>query len=217
MRYFVDTAVLSDIQALSAEGRIDGVTTNPSLIAQNGSDFKETIKAICAVTTTPVSAEVASPDFESMIREGETLAALAPNVVVKLPLTAAGLRACAFFQAEGIKTNVTLCFTLNQALAAARAGATFVSPFVGRLEDQGEDGIALLSDIRRAYDRYSYETKILAASIRSVAHIEAAANAGADVVTAPAAVLNAMLEHPLTDAGLQKFEADWRATGQSIV
>ena len=216
MKTFADTADLAEIKHLSRTGLLDGVTTNPTLIARAGGDFKQTIVAICEATATPVSAEVGASDYEGMVSQGETLAGLAPNVVVKLPITTDGLRACSFFDAEGIATNLTLCFSLSQALLAARSGATYVSPFVGRLEDRGEDGIDLLRRIRVAFDIYGYTTQILAASIRSVDHVEAAACAGADIVTAPASVLTALLDHPLTSAGLQAFDNDWRSSGQMI-
>ncbi|AMY69386.1 fructose-6-phosphate aldolase [Frigidibacter mobilis] len=217
MKFFVDTAMLDEIRDLAEYGLLDGVTTNPSLIARSGRDFKETVAQICAMVDGPVSAEVAATDAPGMIAEGEVLAALAPNVVVKLPTTLDGLKACRHFAGQGIQTNLTLCFTANQALLVAKAGATYVSPFVGRLDDLNLDGMALIRDIRTIYDNFAFDTQILAASIRNANHISAAAIAGADVATAPAAVIRGLIRHPLTDAGLATFSADWAATGQSIL
>jgi transaldolase len=211
MKFFADTADVSELRTLGALGLLDGVTTNPSLIAKSGRKHHEVIAEICTVTPGPVSAEVIASDAAGMITEGKVLAAIAPNVVVKVPLTEDGLTACRAFTAEGIKVNVTLCFSLVQAIVAAKAGATFISPFVGRLDDINLDGMQLIRDIRETYDVQRYETRILAASIRSANHLGEAARAGADAVTAPAAVLRGLTRHPLTDAGLAKFLADWAA------
>nr|WP_244562569.1 fructose-6-phosphate aldolase [Ensifer aridi] len=193
------------------------MTTNPSLIAKSGRDFKEVIAEICLIVAGPVSAEVASTQFEGMIREGEVLAKIATNVVIKLPLTLDGLKACRHFSQSGVRTNVTLCFSANQALLAAKAGATYISPFIGRLDDINIDGIELIRDIRQIYDNYDFETQILAASIRSANHVKDAALAGADVATIPANVIKGLANHVLTDKGLEQFTKDWAATGQSIV
>lgn len=217
MKFFVDTAVVAEIKELNDYGLLDGVTTNPSLIAKSGRDFKEVIAEICSIVDSPVSAEVASVEFEGMIAEGEHLAAMAPNVVVKLPLTLDGLKACRHFAANGIRTNVTLCFSANQALLAAKAGATYVSPFVGRLDDINIDGMQLIRDIRQIYDNYRFETEILAASIRNANHVKDAALAGADVATIPAGVIKGLATHVLTDKGLDQFVKHWAATGQSIL
>jgi transaldolase len=218
MQFFVDTAELSDIRELADAGLLDGVTTNPSLIAKSGRDFFTVIAEICDVVSGPVSAEVAATDAGVMIEEGRKLAKIAPNVTIKLPLTWDGLKACRTLTADGHKTNVTLCFSANQALLAAKAGATFVSPFIGRLDDVGEDGMQLIRDIRAIYDNYpSLNTQILAASIRHPMHVTHAALAGADVATVPAAVLKQIVKHPLTEKGLEQFLADWKKTGQSIL
>lgn len=217
MKFFVDTAVISEIQDLSEYGLLDGVTTNPSLIAKSGRDFKEVIAEICATVSGPVSAEVAAMDFDGMVAEGEHLAKIADNVVIKLPLTLQGLKACRHFTAKGLKTNVTLCFSANQALLAAKAGATYVSPFLGRLDDLNIDGMELIHDIRKIYDNYGFETQILAASIRSANHVKDAAIAGADVATIPAGVIKGLAGHVLTDKGLDQFAKDWATTGQSIM
>ncbi|MDZ4841353.1 MAG: fructose-6-phosphate aldolase [Hyphomicrobium aestuarii] len=217
MKFFVDTADVAEIKDLAASGLLDGVTTNPSLIAKTGRDFKQTIAEICAVIEGPVSAEVAAVDAEGMIREGRILAQIADNVAVKVPLTMDGLKACRVLSAEGTMVNVTLCFTANQALLAAKAGATFVSPFIGRLDDIGLDGMQVIREIRAIYDNYDdLATDILAASIRTVNHVKDAAIAGADVATIPPAILKALVKHPLTDAGLATFIADWKKTGQTI-
>lgn len=217
MKFFADTAVIEEIIELNEYGLLDGVTTNPSLIAKSGRDFKEVIAEICDVIDGPVSAEVASMDFETMKAEGEHLAKIAPNVVVKLPLTLDGLKACQYFSANNIKTNVTLCFSANQALLAAKAGATYISPFIGRLDDINLDGMALVQDIRKIYDNYGFKTEILAASIRSANHVKDVALAGADVATAPASVIKNLVKHPLTDSGLKQFTIDWEKTGQTIL
>lgn len=217
MKFFADTAVVAEIAELNSYGLLDGVTTNPSLIAKSGRDFKEVIAEICAMVEGPVSAEVASMKYDGMVAEGEHLAKIAKNVVIKLPLTLDGLRACRHFTAKGIKTNVTLCFSANQALLAAKAGATYISPFVGRLDDINLDGMELIRDIRQIYDNYGFETQILAASVRNANHVKEAALAGADVATVPAGVIKALANHVLTDKGLEQFAKDWAATGQSIL
>ncbi len=218
MKFFVDTADVAEIRDLAEKGLLDGVTTNPSLVAKAGRDFVETIREICAIVEGPVSAEVSALDAETMIAEGRKLAEIAENVTVKVPLTWDGLKACRTLSQSGIMVNVTLCFSANQALLAAKAGATFVSPFVGRLDDVGEDGIALIRDIRAIYDNYpDYGTEILAASLRHPLHVTQAALAGADVATIPPAVLKLLVSHPLTDKGLAQFVADWKKTGQSIL
>lgn len=214
MQLFLDTAEIDEIRERAGAGLVDGITTNPSLIAKSGADIRERIKEICAVVSGPVSAEVVATDAAGMEEQGRELAGLADNVVVKLPLTPAGLRTCAKFSAEGIATNVTLCFSVNQALLAAKAGATFISPFVGRVEDAGNDGIGLLHNIRAVYDQYGFNTAILAASLRSPAHVEAAALAGCDAATLPAKVFDALVKHPQTDTGLDAFLEDWRKTGR---
>ena len=217
MKFFVDTADVAAIAELNETGLVDGVTTNPSLIAKTGRDFKEVIKEICAIVDGPVSAEVAATEADQMIKEGTVLAALADNVVIKLPLTMDGLKACKHFSSKGIKTNVTLCFSANQALLAAKAGATYISPFVGRLDDMAIDGMELIEDIRTIYDNYDFTTEILAASVRTVNHVKEAALIGADVATVPPATIKALAGHPLTDKGLAAFLKDWAATGQSIL
>ncbi|KAJ56233.1 transaldolase [Actibacterium mucosum KCTC 23349] len=217
MKFFVDTAEVDAIAELNDYGLLDGVTTNPSLIAKSGRDFKEVIAEICALVEGPVSAEVASTEFDGMVAEGEHLAKIADNVVIKLPLTLDGLKACRHFTAKGIKTNVTLCFSANQALLAAKAGATFISPFIGRLDDLNIDGMELIEEIRAIYDNYGFETEILAASIRSANHVKDCAIAGADVATIPPAVIKGLANHALTDKGLAAFVKDWAATGQSIL
>ena len=217
MKLFVDTADLEDLRALADTGLVDGVTTNPSLIARQGGVFLQTIEAICALIPGPVSAEVAATDSEAMAAEGDRLAALAPNVVVKLPLTWDGLKAARRFTDKGVKTNLTLCFTATQALLAAKAGATYVSPFVGRLDDHGAHGMGLIADIRAIYDRYGFATEILAASIRTEPHVREAALAGADCATLPPAVFRSLLAHPLTERGLKAFVEDWKASGQTIL
>lgn len=216
MQFFVDTADIADIRDLAATGMVDGVTTNPSLILKSGRDIIEVTREICALIPGPVSAEVAATEAADMIAEGRTLAAIAPNIAVKLPLTWDGLKACKALSGEGFMVNVTLCFSATQALLAAKAGATFISPFIGRLDDIHLDGMELIADIRQIYDNYGFRTKILAASIRSVNHVRDAAKIGADVATLPPAVLRKLAEHPLTDKGLEIFLADWAKTGQAI-
>ncbi|WP_108462275.1 fructose-6-phosphate aldolase [Devosia naphthalenivorans] len=217
MKFFVDTAEIKDIRELHEAGLVDGVTTNPSLIAKSGRDIKEVIKEICSVTPGPVSAEVAALDYEGMIAEGEVLAKLADNVVVKVPLTLNGLKATKTFKERGIKINVTLCFSANQALLAAKAGATYISPFLGRLDDINLDGVELIENIRQIYDNYNFDTEILAASIRSPNHVTQVALAGADVATIPTAVIRKLADHPLTNSGIEGFLKDWKGTGQSIL
>jgi transaldolase len=217
MKFFVDTAEIKDIKELHETGLLDGVTTNPSLIAKSGRDFKEVIKEICALVPGPVSAEVASLEYEGMIAEGEHLAKIASNVVIKLPLTLNGLKATKYFHDKGIQTNVTLCFSANQALLAAKAGATYISPFLGRLDDINLDGVELIENIRQIYDNYGFDTQILAASIRTPNHVTQVALAGADVATIPPAVIRKLADHPLTNAGIEGFLKDWAATGQTIL
>jgi len=217
MQFFADTAEIEDIKKLHTMGLLDGITTNPSLIAKSGRQFKEVIKEICGVVPGPVSAEVASTDYDTIMQEGHVLAKLADNVVVKLPLTIDGLKACKALTGEGIKTNVTLCFSPNQALLAAKCGATYISPFIGRLDDINLDGVELIEQIRQIYDNYNFTTQILAASIRSPNHVTEVALAGADVATIPPAVIYKLADHPLTKAGLEQFVKDWKSTGQSIL
>ncbi|WIY69818.1 fructose-6-phosphate aldolase [Aquidulcibacter paucihalophilus] len=217
MKLFLDTADVAVIKDMVPTGMVDGVTTNPSLIAKSGRNIAEVIAEICALVEGPISAEAVATDFETMVKEGDKLAAIAPNVVVKLPLTWDGLRAARAFADKGIRTNVTLCFSAAQAMLAAKAGATFISPFVGRLEDHGADGIGLLEEIRVLYDVHGFDTQILAASLRNPNHVSAAAVAGADAATIPADVFKALVKHPLTDKGLDAFLADWGKTGQSIL
>jgi transaldolase len=217
MEFFADTAVVEDIRELNRYGLLDGVTTNPSLIAKSGGDFLQTVAEIASIVSGPISAEVAATDHADMLAEAKVLAAIASNIVVKVPLTLDGLRACRDLRAEGIAVNVTLCFSVNQALLAAKAGATYISPFIGRLDDINLDGITLIHDIRALYDRQGFTTKILAASIRNPNHVSDAALAGADVATMPADVIRALVKHPLTDKGLAAFIADWEKTGQQII
>ena len=217
MKFFIDSAEIAEIKELASFGLLDGVTTNPSLIAKSGRDFKEVIAEICAVVEGPVSAEVAATDFAGMIREGEILSKLAKNVCIKLPLTMDGLKACKHFSSKGIQTNVTLCFSAAQAILAAKAGATFVSPFVGRLDDIGQDGLSLIEEICQIYANYeNFKTEILVASIRHPIHITTAAKMGAHVATIPGKVLKQLASHPLTDKGLETFVKDWASTGQKI-
>ncbi len=217
MKFFVDTADTAAIRELHALGVVDGVTTNPSLIAKAGRDFKEVVAEICAMVDGPVSAETVAADSEGMLAEGRELAKIADNVAVKVPLTWDGLKACKALTDEGRMVNVTLCFSANQALLAAKAGATFVSPFIGRLDDINLDGMQLIQDIRAIYDNYGFETEILAASIRTVNHMREAALAGADAATAPPEVIRKMADHPLTEKGVEAFLKDWAKTGQKIV
>lgn len=217
MKFFVDTADIAEIKDLIPTGLVDGVTTNPSLVAKSGRVFREVIAEICAIVDGPVSAEVTALEAPAMIEEGKSLAKIASNVTVKLPLTLEGLKACRALVDDDIKTNVTLCFSANQALLAAKAGATFVSPFIGRLDDIGLEGMELIREIRMIYDNYDFHTEILAASIRSPMHIKDSALAGADVATAPPAVIKSLANHPLTEKGLAAFLADWKKTGQTIL
>ena len=217
MKFFVDTADIKEIRDLAATGMLDGVTTNPSLIAKSGRDFIEVIKEICTVTDGPVSAEVTATDVEGMIKEGEKLTKIAKNITIKVPLTWDGLKACKHFTSQGTMVNVTLCFSAAQALLAAKAGATFISPFVGRLDDIGQDGMQLIGDICQIYSNYDYiETQVLVASIRNPIHITDAAKMGAHVATIPPSVLKQLIAHPLTDKGLETFLNDWKKTGQKI-
>ena len=217
MKFFVDTAEVDQIAELNDLGMVDGVTTNPSLIMKSGRDIIEVTKEIAEMVDGPVSAEVVALDADAMIEEGRKLAQIADNIAVKVPLTWAGLKACNVLSNEGNMVNVTLCFSANQALLAAKAGATFISPFIGRLDDINLDGMELISDIRQVYDNYGYDTQILAASIRTVNHAYQSAMIGADVMTAPPGVIKKMAEHPLTDAGLAAFMKDWEKTGQKIL
>lgn len=218
MKFFVDTADTAEIAELNDLGLLDGVTTNPSLIAKSGRDFKEVIAEICGLVEGPVSAEVTATEAEAMISEGRELRQIADNVTVKVPLTLDGLKACKTLSSEGTMVNVTLCFSANQALLAAKCGATFISPFIGRLDDINIDGVELIEEIRAIYDNYpALETEILAASIRTANHVKQVALIGADVATVPPAVLKGLAKHPLTDKGLEAFLADWAKTGQSIL
>jgi transaldolase len=217
MDIFIDSADVRDLRAAAASGLVDGVTTNPSLIARSGRDMKEAIAEICSIVSGPVSAEAVASDVDGMLAEGRYLASIAENVVVKLPLTPAGLTACKLLVQDGIRVNVTLCFSSVQALLAAKAGATFISPFIGRLDDAGLDGMELIREIRTIYDNYGYTTRILAASIRTINHVRDAALLGADCATIPPKIFNALYSHILTDTGLQAFLEDWRSTGQSIL
>src|SRR6188768_2113634 len=216
MKFFADTADTADIRDLAEAGLLDGVTTNPSLIHKAGRDFPEVVAEICGIVDGPVSAEVVALDFEGMMREAEIVRKIADNVAVKVPLTIDGLKACKKLTADGTMVNVTLCFSANQALLAAKAGASFISPFVGRLDDIGQPGMELISDIRLIYDNYDFATEILVASVRNSIHVLDAAKLGADVMTAPPAVIWQMFKHPLTDAGLAAFLKDWESTGQKI-
>lgn len=217
MKFFVDSADLEQIAELNDIGLVDGVTTNPSIIAKSGRDFKEVIAEICKLVEGPVSAEVTATEAAAMIAEGRELRKIAENVCVKLPLTMDGLKACSTLSRENTPINVTLCFSANQALLAAKCGATFISPFIGRLDDITLDGMQLIEDIRLIYDNYGYETEILAASIRTVNHVKDCALVGADVMTAPPKVIRSLANHPLTDKGLAAFLKDWEKTGQSIL
>jgi transaldolase len=216
MKFFVDTADTSEIKSLAASGLLDGVTTNPSLVAKTGKKFKEIIADICAIVPGPVSAEVAATDYDGMMREAAVLREIAKNVTIKVPLTPDGLRACKRLSADGTMVNVTLCFSAAQALLAAKSGATFVSPFVGRLDDVGESGLALIADIMQIFKAYNFKTEVLVASVRGPIHVIEAAKLGAHVATLPPAVLRSLFNHPLTDKGLAAFVADWAKTGQTI-
>ncbi len=217
MKFFVDTADVKEIRELADIGLLDGVTTNPTLVAKSGRPFKEVIAEICAIVPGPVSAEVTALDAAGMIREGKELRKLASNVTVKVPLTLDGLKACRALTSEGTMVNVTLCFSANQALLAAKAGASFISPFLGRLDDINLDGMELISEIRQIYDNYDFATEILAASIRTANHVKQAALIGSDAATMPPAVLKGLVKHPLTDKGIEMFLADWKKTGQTIL
>ncbi|RUW50200.1 fructose-6-phosphate aldolase [Mesorhizobium sp. M1A.F.Ca.ET.072.01.1.1] len=217
MKFFVDTADIKEIKDLHDLGLLDGVTTNPSLILKSGGKIAEVTKQICDIVEGPVSAEVVATEYKEMMAEAEVLAKIAPNVAIKVPLTLDGLRACKTIRTEMNRmVNVTLCFSANQALLAAKAGASFISPFVGRIDDTGSDGMELISEIRTIYDNYDFKTEILTASVRTVNHVKQAALIGADIVTAPPATLKALVNHPLTDKGLAAFLADWAKTGQKI-
>jgi transaldolase len=216
MKFFADTAEISEIRELADTGLLDGVTTNPSLIHKSGRKFLEVVKEIAGVVKGPVSAEVVALDYEGMMREAEVVRKIADNIAVKVPLTPAGLKACKSLSGDGTMVNVTLCFSPTQALLAAKAGATFISPFIGRLDDISADGMQLISDIRLIYDNYDFETEILAASIRHPLHVLEAAKIGADVMTAPPKIIWQLFNHPLTDAGIASYLKDWEATGQKI-
>jgi transaldolase len=215
MKFFIDTANLDEIREAKALGMLDGVTTNPSLVAKEGGvDFKQHIAAICEITQGPVSAEVTSLDLEGMLREGREYARIAPNVVVKCPLTTDGLKATRALTDEGTRVNVTLCFSAAQAILAAKAGAAYISPFLGRLDDIGQNGLVLLAEIRQIYDNYDWETEVLAASMRHPIHVVEAARIGADIATLPFKVIQQLIKHPLTDKGLEQFLADWKKSGR---
>ncbi len=217
MKFFADTADIADIRELAETGLIDGVTTNPSLIHKSGRDFIEVTREICGIVDGPVSAEVVALDHETMMKEAEKLRKIADNVCIKVPLTLDGLKTCRALTDDGTMVNVTLCFSANQALLAAKAGATFVSPFVGRHDDNGFDGMSLIDDIRLIYDNYDFETEILVASVRHATHVLEAAKIGADVMTAPPKVIRSLVNHVLTDKGIEGFLKDWQSTGQSIL
>lgn len=217
MKFFVDTAEIADIKDLAATGLLDGVTTNPSLIAKSGRDFMEVTREICGIVDGPVSAEVVALDHATMMEEADVLRRIADNVCIKVPLTIDGLKTCKALTGDGTMVNVTLCFSANQALLAAKAGATFISPFIGRHDDNGFDGMDLIRDIRLIYDNYAFETQILAASIRHPVHVLESARIGADVATMPPAVIRGLFKHVLTDKGIEGFLADWAKTGQTIL
>jgi len=217
MKFFIDSADTTEIRKLAETGLVDGATTNPSLIMQAGGDFFTTVQEICAMIDGPVSAEVTATDYKAMVNEGRKLAGLADNVAVKVPLTEDGIRACKALSDDGMMVNVTLCFSAAQAILAAKAGAAFVSPFVGRLDDIGHNGMDLIAEISEIYDNYDYPTEVLVASVRHVQHVVEAARIGAGVVTVPPKILWQMFKHPLTDKGLDAFLVDWKKTGQSIL
>ncbi|MES2172766.1 fructose-6-phosphate aldolase [Sphingobium sp. AR-3-1] len=217
MKFFVDTADTADIRELAATGLLDGVTTNPSLIHKSGRKFLEVVEEICGIVDGPVSAEVVALDHETMMQEAAVLRKIADNVCIKVPLTIDGLKTCKALTDDGAMVNVTLCFSANQALLAAKAGASFISPFVGRHDDNGFDGMALIADIRLIYDNYGFDTEILVASVRHPIHVLEAARIGADVMTAPPSVIKMLSKHVLTDKGLEGFAADWAKTGQTIL
>ena len=216
MKFFIDTADVKEIREAAAMGLVDGVTTNPSLVAKTGRKFREILLEICDIVKGPVSAEVVGTTYDVMMKEARELAGLRPNIVVKIPLIPEGLKAVRTCTDEGIKTNVTLCFSATQALLAAKAGATFISPFVGRHDDVGFDGMALIADIRLIYDNYDFATQILVASVRHPMHVVEAAKIGADVMTAPPKIIHQLFKHPLTESGIKSFLADWEKTGQKI-
>ena len=216
MKFFVDTADVKDIRELNDLGLLDGVTTNPSLILKSGGSIAEVTREICSIVEGPVSAEVVATEYKQMMKEADVLSQIADNICIKVPLTLDGLKACRDITSNGRLVNVTLCFSATQALLAAKAGATFISPFIGRLDDMGFDGMELIAEIRQIYDNYGFDTEILAASIRTVDHVKRAALIGADVATVPPATLKALVKHPLTDKGLEQFLADWAKTGQKI-
>jgi len=216
MKFFVDTADTAEIRDLAETGLLDGVTTNPSLVQKSGRDFIEVVKEIAGVVKGPVSAEVVALDHAGMMREAEVLRKIAENIAVKVPLTPDGLKTCQKLTGDGTMVNVTLCFSAAQALLAAKAGATFISPFVGRLDDIGQNGMELIADVRQIYDQYDFETQILVASVRHPMHVVEAAKLGADVMTAPPKIIQQLFKHPLTDAGIKSFLADWGKTGQKI-
>jgi transaldolase len=216
MKFFVDTADIKEIHELNDLGLLDGVTTNPSLILKSGGKIADVTRQICEIVNGPVSAEVTATEYSDIMREAKVLARIADNIAIKVPMTFDGLKACKAIRSEGRMVNVTLCFSASQALLAAKAGASFISPFVGRIDDTGIDGMELISEIRTIYDNYDFKTEILAASIRSVNHVKQAALIGADVATVPPAVLRSLVKHPLTDKGLEQFLADWAKTGQKI-
>ncbi len=217
MKFFADTAEVADIKELAALGLLDGVTTNPTLIARSGRKFLDVVKEIAGIVEGPVSAEVTALDYDTMMKEVAVLKKLGSNIAIKVPLTLDGLKACRTLRAEDVMVNVTLCFSATQALLAAKAGATFISPFLGRLDDIAQEGTELIGEIRQIYDNYGFETEILAASIRSPLHVKQVALIGADVATCPPAVIKALANHPLIDKGLAQFSADWKKTGQSIL
>jgi len=216
MKFFIDSADVKEIRELHDLGLADGVTTNPSLILKSGGKIAEVTKQICDIVEGPVSAEVTATDYEGMIKQAKVLAKIADNIAIKVPATFDGLKACKAIRSEGRMVNVTLCFSATQALLAAKAGATFISPFVGRLDDTGIDGMELIAEIRQIYDNYGFDTEILVASVRSINHVKQAAIIGADIATVPPATLRALIKHPLTDKGLAQFTADWAKTGQNI-
>jgi len=217
MKFFVDTADIDEIRRLADTGLLDGVTTNPSLIAKSGRDFFDVVREVCSVVDGPVSAECVAMDYDTMLEEGRKLAGIADNIAVKVPLTADGLKACRALTQGGTVVSVTLCFSAAQALLAAKAGASFISPFVGRLDDVGSDGMALIAQIREIYDNYDFGTEILVASVRGPQHVVDAARMGADIATVPPDVIWKLFKHPLTDKGLAAFLDDWKKTGQSIL
>ncbi|MGN6471679.1 MAG: fructose-6-phosphate aldolase, partial [Rhizobiaceae bacterium] len=216
MKFFVDTADVKEIEELNDLGMIDGVTTNPSLIMKSGGKILEVTKQICEIVKGPVSAEVTATDYDGMMKQAKVLAGIAENIAIKVPLTMDGLKACKALREQGQMVNVTLCFSATQALLAAKAGASFISPFVGRVDDMADEGMEIVSEIRTIYDNYGFKTEILAASIRTVNHVKQAAIIGADIATVPAKIIKALYNHPLTDKGLEAFLADWKKTGQTI-